>query len=282
MSSSWRKNTTLVVEVIGLVALVLYTIFSILQWAQIRWTNRLTREALDGSNNTLQQTLQKMQGQTDATNRLYVEAQNQTRQATILANNSGKQADAAQRAAKTAREALQASVQESHADQRAWVGIAEAKSINYITDPSTGTATLTVAFTMRNYGRSTAEHVRFDAVLESDPLASSAPCDDVAKDRMGDILLPTQERTLNFVMPLTRAKMESGWKHQNTALGDMLVLKVFGCLDYTDRDGEKPPHRTPFSYLVFWKNAYITGGTQSIPGDQLVLDPYGLDSNQTR
>ncbi|TCK71610.1 hypothetical protein [Acidipila rosea] len=93
--SKWRDNVKLGIELLGLAALIVYTVFSILQWAQIRWTNRLTREALNGSDYTLQETLKKMQAQTDATNHLYGEAQKQTAQATILANNSAKQAAAA-------------------------------------------------------------------------------------------------------------------------------------------------------------------------------------------
>jgi len=61
---------TLTFEGLGLLALIVYTIFSILQWAQIRWTNRLTRESLNGNGETLQRTLNKMQAQTDAMNRL--------------------------------------------------------------------------------------------------------------------------------------------------------------------------------------------------------------------
>ncbi len=111
--SDWRNNIKLGVECIGLVALIVYTVFSVLQWAQIRWTNRLTREALDGSNSTLSQTLTKMQAQTDATNRLYQEAQKQTASAATMAKNSGIQAkangrsaDAAKSAADTAKETL--------------------------------------------------------------------------------------------------------------------------------------------------------------------------------
>jgi hypothetical protein len=59
----WRENTKLILEIIGLAVLIVYTVFSGLQWAQIRWTNRLTREALNGSNVALQQTLDKMQQQ---------------------------------------------------------------------------------------------------------------------------------------------------------------------------------------------------------------------------
>ena len=69
-TEQWRDNLKLGVEAIGLAALIVYTVFSVLQWAQIRWTNRLTREALNGNDVSLKQTLGKMQLQTDATNRL--------------------------------------------------------------------------------------------------------------------------------------------------------------------------------------------------------------------
>lgn len=69
--SNWRENTKTGLEIFGLVVLVAYTVFSCLQWMQIRWTNRLTREALSHSEETLGQTTDKMQGQIDATNRLY-------------------------------------------------------------------------------------------------------------------------------------------------------------------------------------------------------------------
>lgn len=62
----WRKDVTLGIEFLGLAALIVYTVFSILQWQQIRWTNRLTREALNGSDKALNQTLVKMQKQVDA------------------------------------------------------------------------------------------------------------------------------------------------------------------------------------------------------------------------
>jgi hypothetical protein len=66
--SKWRENTKLGLEIGGLLILLIYTLFSALQWAQIRWTNRLTREALNDNGQSLQATLGKMQGQIDAMN----------------------------------------------------------------------------------------------------------------------------------------------------------------------------------------------------------------------
>lgn len=68
-ASKWREDITLGLEILGLAVLIIYTVFSCLQWLQIRWTNRLTREALDGNNTSLAKTLEKMQGQIDATAR---------------------------------------------------------------------------------------------------------------------------------------------------------------------------------------------------------------------
>jgi hypothetical protein len=68
-TGGWRKNIQLGIEIVGLVILITYTIFSCLQWRQIRWTNRLTKEALDGNNTSLTKTLEKMQAQIDVTSR---------------------------------------------------------------------------------------------------------------------------------------------------------------------------------------------------------------------
>jgi hypothetical protein len=78
-ASKWRENTKLSLEITGLLVLIVYTVFSCLQWLQIRWTNRLTREALDGSAISLRQTLDKMQGEINEMKR--------------LADNAGTQAD---------------------------------------------------------------------------------------------------------------------------------------------------------------------------------------------
>jgi hypothetical protein len=66
----WRDNIKLVLEISGLLILLIYTVFSGLQWAQIRLTNRLTKEALGDNSQSLNQTLGKMQLQADAMNRL--------------------------------------------------------------------------------------------------------------------------------------------------------------------------------------------------------------------
>jgi hypothetical protein len=65
-NGDWREHVKLGIEILGLAALIVYTVFSILQWAQIRWTNRLTREALTLNETTNGQTLTKMQEQIDA------------------------------------------------------------------------------------------------------------------------------------------------------------------------------------------------------------------------
>jgi hypothetical protein len=191
-------------------------------------------------------------------------------------------AGAAKRGADIAKDSLKATIDSFHNEDRAWVGISETKPISYVPDSPNQYVDMTVAFTLRNYGRSAADHVRFLAELNSDPSIAGPSCDEVAKDRMGDVLLPTQERTLNWVMRLTSEQMVKGWAHQNPQTGRMLFLKVYGCIEYYDRKGEQPPHRTPFSYIVFWNKGYITADTKSIPGEELRLEPIGTDSNQTQ
>lgn len=116
-----HKVITSAVEIVDLSVLIVYTVFSCLQWLQIRWTNRLTREALNDSNTTLQQTLAKMQGQIDATNRLYGETQKQTTQVTHMATNSGIQAGASQRGANSAQSAADTASETLRISQRAYI-----------------------------------------------------------------------------------------------------------------------------------------------------------------
>jgi hypothetical protein len=122
-ASKWRENAKMGFELFGLVILTAYTVFSCLQWLQIRWTNRLTREALSHSESTLNQTTVKMQGQIDATNSLYGEAQKQTRDADTMATNSSKQATATTAAADAAKRAADIANETLHISERAYLVI---------------------------------------------------------------------------------------------------------------------------------------------------------------
>jgi hypothetical protein len=75
-SGDMRENVKLGIEVLGLLVLIVYTIFSALQWAQMRSTNRLTKEALKGSDIALQQTLAKMQEQVNVAKEANQETRN--------------------------------------------------------------------------------------------------------------------------------------------------------------------------------------------------------------
>jgi hypothetical protein len=179
------------------------------------------------------------------------------------------------------RAELQATIDNFHNENRAWVGISSAIPIGFNAVSSNSPVSMIVAFTYRNYGHTAAHHVHFFAALESDPTIYSVSCDDVAaKNKAGDILLPSQEQTLNWVMTLTRDQIVDGWKHQNPALGDALSLKVVGCIEYADKAGEAP-HRTPFSYLAYSQGSIITPNT-TLTGDQLKIAPIGTESNQAR
>jgi hypothetical protein len=111
--ASGVKNTKLGLEIAGLLVLIVYTVFSALQWLQIRYTNNLTARALDGNDKTLSQTLNKLQGQTDATNRLGDYAQQQV----------GKLDASIQQASRLATDTETANANVLSAD-RPWMGAA--------------------------------------------------------------------------------------------------------------------------------------------------------------
>jgi hypothetical protein len=119
----WHDCAMLTVEAIGVVFLIAYTTFAALQWLQIRWTNRLTREALNGSNTSLQQTLGKMQDQINQMSRLADNAGTQADRTKDLAVASKQAADAATSTANTASEALIRSA-------RPWMGVDSIKFLN--------------------------------------------------------------------------------------------------------------------------------------------------------
>jgi hypothetical protein len=116
-----RENTKLGLEIIGLAVLIAYTIFSGLQWLQIRWTNRLTREALNGSNVSLQQTLQKMQNQIDQMSRLADNAGRQADRAKDLADRAHDQAVATKQAADAATSAAATAKDTLHISEKAYI-----------------------------------------------------------------------------------------------------------------------------------------------------------------
>ncbi len=262
-----------------MLATIAYVIVAGLQWLEIKRTNDLTQQALNGSGDALSKILSKMQGQVDATNALAGHAKDQADKAAVMADNSAIQAiasqefaGAAQSNANTAKDAIQATIDSFHNEDRAWIGISNATPISFGGNAAVQSANMQVAFTLRNYGHSAAENVRFLAVLESDPTISTLSCDEVDKIHATIVLLPTQEHTLNWVMSLTPDQIATGWSHQNPALEKILSIRIVGCIDYTDREGERPTHRTPFSYLIFRSHGgFITLDT-TLSGNEISLD----------
>jgi hypothetical protein len=151
-SSKRREDVKLGLEILGVVILIIYTVFSALQWAQIRWTNRLTARALDGSDKALSDTLGKMQGQIEATNKLYGEAQRQVAQV--------------KRSADYAKQGLTDNEAAIHLEESPWVNIAKV----YPEDRPDGGEALSVQFT--NTGKSPAFGVHSLLKAESVPAGS--------------------------------------------------------------------------------------------------------------
>jgi hypothetical protein len=90
-SKWWDKcweHRQFILEFVAFVVLCAYTGFACLQWLQIKWTNTLTREALDGNDKALQATLTKMQGQINEMHTLAINAGTQATQTTRLAGNT--------------------------------------------------------------------------------------------------------------------------------------------------------------------------------------------------
>lgn len=76
--STAHTQANIVCTFVVMLATIAYVIVAGLQWLEIKRTNSLTQQALNGNGVALTETLKKMQAQVDATSSLYVEAQKQT------------------------------------------------------------------------------------------------------------------------------------------------------------------------------------------------------------
>jgi hypothetical protein len=197
-----------------LAALIVYTVFSVLQWAQIRWTNRLTREALNGSDSALKQTLEKLQSQINQMSR--------------LADNAGKQADVGTATLKL---------------ERPWIGPAW-RAVLYLPNGEPDG----VDWRFRNGGRSPAIHVfiHLELKLVPTPLKIEAlksppkipKCQRNAPVNSGHtVLVPNvdTDTTVQFT-PEIMASFADIVARRKTVF-------LVGCIDYSDTSG-KPGYRT--------------------------------------
>jgi hypothetical protein len=107
-----RDNTKLVLEILGVLILIIYTVFTALQWSQIRWTNRLTHQALSDNGDALAKTLIKMQGQIDTAGR-------QADRTKDLADRMKDQADQTKVIATQARFSAETAKEVLHVSERA-------------------------------------------------------------------------------------------------------------------------------------------------------------------
>ena len=261
----WLQHATFWSQVgLGLIGIAALWIYHG-QLAEMQKSTQATKDALGIARDTLTET------QTS-----------NARQFTLneLARNDA--ATAANASSAESRRALQATIDSFHNEDRAWIGISEAKPVSFAGNATAKSANMQVAFTLRNYGHSAAENIRFLAVLESDPTITKLSCGEVDKIHGTMVLLPTQEQTLNWVMSLTPEQIAKGWLHQNPALGKILSLMIVGCMDYTDRDSEKPTHRTPFSYLVYRTHGGFIMPDTNLTGDDMALGPMFEDEGSSQ
>jgi hypothetical protein len=194
--------------------------------------------------------------------------------------------DAARKSSERAsKQALRILIDNARTDQRAWIGVEDVKPMDFERNDAAGVINLGVTFTLRNYGHSAAEHVRVFPVLDATPWDfSSFPCDDsTAKNYSGDVIFPTQRRDFNHEITLTLADVESAFKRQNPQLGNVMLLRVRGCIEYTDTPTETKPHHTPFSYNVVRTDGggFITPETQQVPRQHLNLLPDFIHTGPT-
>ncbi len=223
--------------------------------------------------------------QADRTKDLADQMKDQANRTKTIADQAIIQAGAAKQLAQTSVDTLHNTQKAFHDEQRAWIGIETATPVSFekgATVEYGPTFSLSVAFTLRNYGHSAAQHVRIFPKLEVIDASNTHTgiCNDSTggKVYVGDVIFPEQKRDYSWGISIPLADMESAVKRQNPAMGRNLILSLRGCVEYIDDPNEVNPHHTPFSYFVMrvGSERYFTPDLQSVPGGDITLDPASI------
>lgn len=177
---------------------------------------------------------------------------------------------------KQSEKSLKATIENSHQDLRAWVGVESVVPNNFARPLGLlGNIQLDVDFGLRNYGRSVAERIRIypelrimSAANRHDPACKTS----YEKNDLGYNLVPTETLHATYGMNVSAREIEEAIKSQH---GDRnLFLKVVGCIVYSDGLSKTETHHTPFSYALELKDnvAYVTADTIAIDNSLLRLN----------
>ena len=174
LRNSWEKihfekRLEILIAGLGCLALIVYTVFSILQWAQIRWTNRLTREALDGNNSSLQQTLGRMSWQIQETHEIAKQTLTQAQQTKRLANNTHDLAGQATIQSSATKRIAGTSQQQLDSSERPWMKVdallASINNVPPVAIDGSGNLKVSIIFHSQNVGHSPATKVQLSAEM---------------------------------------------------------------------------------------------------------------------
>ena len=169
--------------------------------------------------------------------------------------------------------ALQASVEFAQRQQRAWVGVESATPTLLKRNDAKQSLELSVTFSLRNFGRSAADHVRISAVLIPEDLnqLSQDVCTTRLDNLPGDVLIPGQAHELSQDVLVSIQELRLVTSRPQRNLGNGVVIQLQGCVRYSDSFDPSFSFSTPFAYFLTGKNGLITPDAQTAQGDQLFL-----------
>ena len=265
---NWRKNLRLVLEIIGLIVLIVYTAFAGYQW-------RVATETLTEIRN----------GKVD-TNRIITASETQARDAEQIADASRRNAAAAEsfstsadkireetartvselrRSAndsetamkensRNAQNALNASIESSRLDERAWLAISDPEILQY--DPNDPTKPFRIQLLVRNSGKTPARQINMLGLIQAYDPNIDGPTDDDWKVFLGYF---SESKERYVIAPNATRKMivpDFSNRAQNPPYRDFIAqnyplirdrskyLYYFGQATYIDLDNR--PHTTKF------------------------------------
>jgi hypothetical protein len=283
----WQKHwgfwITTLLSIVTLVVLGLYTYFAGRQTKASEDAVKETRNAVNVASDTLQHTKDQ-----------------EAAQAPIDKESRDKAQAAADGSAKLAQNSIQATTEVARQDQRAWVGLENMTVTSYRRYPAMHIRTedgkvllpdrsiqMAVDLKMRNFGRSAAQHIQIypELLLTTSPdlhrndpgCKSSYPASDA-----GYTLLPTQPLKIGYGLVLNLPPGVVAASEQAGSGG--LLLRVLGCIVYSDSVSKKVLHHTPFSYALNYNGSSFIPYDLSSSDDgdlwkaeQLTIDPGPAD-----
>jgi hypothetical protein len=265
---NWRENVRLGLEIIGLIALIVYTFFAGYQWRVANATLTEIRNGKVDTNRIIKASETQASAAeqiADASRRNAAAAESFSKSADEIREETARAVSELRRSAndsetamkensRNAQNAMNTSIEASRLDERAWLAISDPEILQY--DPNDPTKPFLIQILVRNSGKTPAQQINALGVIQAYDPKTDGPTDDDWKVFLG-YFNESKERyviapnaTRKIIVPDFSNKAQNPPFHDFIAQNYPLIrdrskyLYYFGQATYIDIDNR--PHTTKF------------------------------------